>query len=60
MTLLIQNITIHSIKWVKNLDYEQENDYEQEKNKKLKYSTKYNDPKGFSLANCHKRVLNSQ
>lgn len=20
----------------------------------------YNDPKGFSLANCHKRVLNSQ
>lgn len=40
LTLLIQNITIHSIKGVKNLDYEQENDYEQEKNKKLKYSTK--------------------
>lgn len=41
MTLLIQNITIHSIKGVKNLDSEKENDYEQEKNKKkLKYSTK--------------------
>lgn len=32
---------MHSIKGVKNLDYEKENDYEQEKNKKkLKYSTK--------------------
>lgn len=33
MTLLIQNITIHSIKGVKNLDYEKENDYEQGKKK---------------------------